>query len=70
MWILAFHFSTSSTDVAFDILFEGEGSVIHQSLRERKALLRKSVRPVKGRLELLLPDDSMNSMRSAGISTP
>lgn len=55
--------------VAFDILYVGDTSVIHQTLKERQELLRKVVRPVKGRLEILLPngsDDSLNAHRKPG----
>lgn len=55
--------------VAFDILYVGDTSVIHQTLRERQELLRKVVRPVKGRLEILLPygnGDSLNARRRPG----
>ncbi|ERN12455.1 hypothetical protein AMTR_s00025p00149970 [Amborella trichopoda] len=50
-------------DVAFDILYVGDTSVIHQSLRERHELLRKVVQPVKGRLEILVPDGGLNVRR-------
>ncbi|KAL4205377.1 hypothetical protein AMTRI_Chr01g136960 [Amborella trichopoda] len=49
--------------VAFDILYVGDTSVIHQSLRERHELLRKVVQPVKGRLEILVPDGGLNVRR-------
>eukprot|EP00257_Ricinus_communis_P020694 XP_015579985.1 DNA ligase 4 isoform X1 [Ricinus communis] len=52
--------------VAFDILYVGDTSVIHQSLRERHDLLRKFVRPVKGRLEILVPDGGLNDHRLPG----
>ncbi|KAF2309815.1 hypothetical protein GH714_005250 [Hevea brasiliensis] len=52
--------------VAFDILYVGDTSVIHQSLRERHDLLRKFVRPLKGRLEILVPDGGLNDHRLPG----
>ncbi|XP_043805964.1 DNA ligase 4 isoform X3 [Manihot esculenta] len=52
--------------VAFDILYVGDTSVIHQSLRERHDLLRKFVRPLKGRLEILVPDGGLNDRRLPG----
>ncbi|KAK4775383.1 hypothetical protein SAY86_010318 [Trapa natans] len=52
--------------VAFDILYYGDTSVIHQSLKERHELLRKVVKPIKGRLELLVPDGSLNNLRHPG----
>ncbi|XP_050216618.1 DNA ligase 4 [Mercurialis annua] len=52
--------------VAFDILYVGDTSVIHQSLRERQDLLRKFVRPIKGRLEILVPDGGLNDHRLPG----
>lgn len=52
--------------VVFDILYAGDTSVIHQSLRERHKLLREVVKSLKGRLELLLPEGSLNSCRSFG----
>lgn len=39
---------------------------VHQSLRERHKLLCEVVKPLKGRLELLLPEGSLNSCRSFG----
>ncbi|WCJ42294.1 DNA ligase 4 [Euphorbia peplus] len=52
--------------VAFDVLYVGDTSVIHQSLRERHDILRKSVRPLKGRLEILVPDGGLNDHRLPG----
>ncbi|KAI4335354.1 hypothetical protein L6164_014007 [Bauhinia variegata] len=52
--------------VAFDILYVGDTSVIHQSLKERHELLRKVVRPLKGRLEILVPNGGLNTHRSPG----
>lgn len=55
--------------VAFDILYVGDTSVIHQTLKERQELLRKAVKPVKGHLEILLPngsDESLNAHRKPG----
>jgi ATP-dependent DNA ligase len=55
------------TDVAFDILHDGDGSVIHQPLRERQQLLQKCIRPLSGRLELLIPEaGGLNSKRAPG----
>ncbi|KAF7146971.1 hypothetical protein RHSIM_Rhsim03G0267200 [Rhododendron simsii] len=53
-------------DVAFDILYFGDTSVIHQSLKERHELLRKVVKPVKGRLEVLVPNGGLNDRRPSG----
>lgn len=53
-------------DVAFDILYFGDTSVIHQSLKERHELLRKVVKPVKGRLEVLVPNGGLNDCRPSG----
>ncbi|KAL9445233.1 hypothetical protein AB3S75_018257 [Citrus x aurantiifolia] len=47
--------------VAFDVLYVGDTSVIHQSLKERHELLQKVVKPLKGRLETLVPDHGLNS---------
>uniref|UniRef100_A0A0E0DI11 DNA ligase n=1 Tax=Oryza meridionalis TaxID=40149 RepID=A0A0E0DI11_9ORYZ len=47
-------------DVAFDILYAGDTSVIHQSLTERHEILRKVVRPLKGHLEILVPTGGLN----------
>jgi len=53
--------------VVFDILYSGDSSVIHQPLRERQQLLQKSVHPIKGRLELLLPESGgLNENRPPG----
>ncbi|KAI3443409.1 hypothetical protein Pfo_000074 [Paulownia fortunei] len=52
--------------VAFDILYVGDTSVIHQSLKERHQLLRQVVKPVAGRLEILVPNGSLNAHRPAG----
>nr|GEV77606.1 DNA ligase 4 [Tanacetum cinerariifolium] len=52
--------------VAFDILYDGDTSVIHQSLKERHELLKKVVKPVKGRLEILVPDGGLNVHTPAG----
>ncbi|GAB4853505.1 hypothetical protein Ancab_017696 [Ancistrocladus abbreviatus] len=52
--------------VAFDILYVGDTSVIHQTLKERQELLQKVVKPLKGRLEILLPNDGLNSNRLSG----
>ncbi|XP_021772147.1 DNA ligase 4-like [Chenopodium quinoa] len=42
--------------VAFDVLYVGDTSVIHQTLKERHEHLRKVVRTVKGRLETSVPN--------------
>ncbi|KAL6559046.1 DNA ligase (ATP) [Orobanche hederae] len=52
--------------VAFDILYVGDTSVIHQSLKERHQLLQKVVKPVAGRLEILVPNGGLNAHRPAG----
>ncbi|XP_039131950.1 DNA ligase 4 [Dioscorea cayenensis subsp. rotundata] len=52
--------------IVFDILYAGDTSVIHQSLTERQALLQKVVKPLKGRLEILVPNGGLNDIRSAG----
>lgn len=52
--------------VAFDILYVGDTSVIHQTLKERQELLRKVVKPVKGRLEILVPNGGLNAHRLPG----
>ncbi|CAL2225842.1 unnamed protein product [Prunus armeniaca] len=52
--------------VAFDILYVGDTSVIHQSLKERHELLQKVVKPLKGRLEILVPNGGLNTHRSEG----
>lgn len=41
--------------VAFDILYDGDSSVIHRPLRERQRLLQNAIRPLSGRLEVLIP---------------
>ena len=43
-------------DVAFNIVYVGDTSVIHQSLKERHELLRRIVKPLKGCLEFLVPN--------------
>ncbi|KOM39864.1 hypothetical protein LR48_Vigan04g006200 [Vigna angularis] len=53
-------------DVAFDILYFGDTSVIHQSLKERHEILCKVVRPMKGRLEVLVPNAGINSHLTSG----
>ncbi|XP_023546648.1 DNA ligase 4 isoform X1 [Cucurbita pepo subsp. pepo] len=47
--------------VAFDVLYVGDTSVIHRSLKERHELLRGVVKPVKGQLEILVPNGGLNS---------
>ncbi|KAK8515564.1 hypothetical protein V6N12_075601 [Hibiscus sabdariffa] len=53
-------------DVAFDVLYVGDTSVIHQSLKERHELLKEVVKPLKGRLEILVPDGGLNSHHRPG----
>ena len=53
-------------DVAFDILYVGDTSVIHESLKERQELLQKVVKPLTGRLEILVPNGGLNTRRSSG----
>ena len=43
-------------DVAFNIVYVGDTSVIHHSLKERHELLRRIVKPLKGCLEFLVPN--------------
>ncbi|XP_061991495.1 DNA ligase 4 [Rosa rugosa] len=52
--------------VAFDILYVGDTSVIHESLKERHELLQKVVKPLTGRLEILVPNGGLNTHRSSG----
>ncbi|PON55993.1 DNA ligase, ATP-dependent [Parasponia andersonii] len=52
--------------VAFDILYVGDTSVIHQSLKERHELLQSIVKPLKGRLEILVPNGGLNTHRPPG----
>ncbi|XP_054805220.1 DNA ligase 4 [Prosopis cineraria] len=52
--------------VAFDILYVGDTSVIHQTLKERHELLCKVVRPLKGSLEILIPNGGLNSNCPSG----
>ncbi|KAL6843747.1 hypothetical protein ACP4OV_026318 [Aristida adscensionis] len=54
---------TNFTYVAFDILYAGDTSVIHQSLKERHEILQKVVKPLKGHLEILIPTSSLNVYR-------
>ncbi|KAH7572526.1 hypothetical protein JRO89_XS04G0270500 [Xanthoceras sorbifolium] len=58
--------SNQEIDVAFDILYVRDTSIIHQSLKERHELLRKVVRPLEGRLEILLPNGGLNTHRTPG----
>lgn len=53
-------------DVAFDILYVGDTSVIHQTLKERHELLMKVVKPLKGRFEILVPSGGLNTHRPSG----
>ncbi|KAF6155628.1 hypothetical protein GIB67_034723 [Kingdonia uniflora] len=41
-------------------------SVIHQSLKERHEILRKVVKPLKGRLEILIPNGGLNAQCPSG----
>ncbi|XP_047063165.1 putative DNA ligase 4 [Lolium rigidum] len=50
--------------IAFDILYAGEGSFIHLSLTERHEMLRKFVKPLKGRVEILVPAGGLNIHRT------
>ncbi|GLJ26170.1 hypothetical protein SUGI_0501990 [Cryptomeria japonica] len=52
--------------MAFDILYVGDSSVIHQGLHERHQLLYEIVKPLKGQLEILLPQDNLNSCLALG----
>ncbi|KAM1610658.1 hypothetical protein ACFXTN_021040 [Malus domestica] len=52
--------------VAFDILYVGDTSVIHQSLKERHELLQKVVNPLKGCLEILVPNRGLNAHCNEG----
>uniref|UniRef100_A0A1J3K4K0 DNA ligase n=1 Tax=Noccaea caerulescens TaxID=107243 RepID=A0A1J3K4K0_NOCCA len=53
--------------VAFDVLYVGDTSVIHQNLKERHELLKKVVKPLKGRLEVLVPEGGgLNVHRPSG----
>ncbi|XP_057979304.1 DNA ligase 4 [Malania oleifera] len=52
--------------VAFDILYAGDTSVIHQSLKERHELLQRVVKPLKGRLEILIPNGGLNAHCPSG----
>ncbi|KAJ3693458.1 hypothetical protein LUZ60_008938 [Juncus effusus] len=52
--------------VAFDILYAGDTSVMHQSLAERQGLLHKFVKPIKGQFEILIPSGGLNENRLPG----
>ncbi|CAN4084839.1 unnamed protein product [Withania somnifera] len=52
--------------VVFDILYVGDTSVIHRSLKERQEILQKVVKPIKGRLEILVPNGGLNAHRLSG----
>ncbi|KAG5594743.1 hypothetical protein H5410_035975 [Solanum commersonii] len=58
--------SNQEIDVAFDILYVGDTSVIHRSLKERQEILQKVVKPIKGRLEILVPNGGLNAHRLSG----
>ncbi|KAL6185323.1 hypothetical protein ACLB2K_041457 [Fragaria x ananassa] len=58
--------SNQEIDVAFDILYVGDTSVIHESLKERQELLQKVVKPLTGRLEILVPNGGLSTRRSSG----
>lgn len=45
----------------------GDTSVIHQTLRERHNLLCKYVKPMKGRLEILVPNSSLSTILPSGM---
>uniref|UniRef100_A0ACD5UTE0 Uncharacterized protein n=1 Tax=Avena sativa TaxID=4498 RepID=A0ACD5UTE0_AVESA len=49
--------------IAFDILYSGDCSVIHLNLTERHEFLRKAIKPLKGRLEILVPTGGLNIHR-------
>ncbi|KAG1326863.1 DNA ligase 4 [Cocos nucifera] len=56
-----------AVDILFDMLHNvRDTSVIHQSLTERHDLLRKVVKPLKGRLEILTPNGGLNDRRLQG----
>lgn len=55
-----------SIDIAFDILYVGDTSVIHRSLKERQEILQEVVKPIKGRLEILVPNGGLNAHRPSG----
>ncbi|KAG6644099.1 hypothetical protein CIPAW_08G032200 [Carya illinoinensis] len=67
LYVLCFQ-GPASFYVAFDILYVGDTSVIHQSLKERHELLQKVVKPLKGRLEILVPNVGLglNILRPSG----
>ncbi|XP_075077721.1 DNA ligase 4 isoform X3 [Nicotiana tabacum] len=52
--------------IAFDILYVGDTSVIHRSLKERQEILQEVVKPIKGRLEILVPNGGLNAHRPSG----
>ncbi|CAM6105482.1 unnamed protein product [Calypogeia fissa] len=54
--------------VAFDILYSGSSIVIDLPLRQRQDLLRKAVRPVKRRLELVIPNLGLGTQQRIGGS--
>eukprot|EP00850_Spirogloea_muscicola_P001679 SM000006S19444 [mRNA] locus=s6:741041:749189:- [translate_table: standard] len=58
--------ANQEADVAFDVLYVDGGSVIHQALHERQQLLEASVKPIKGRLEVLTPSSGLNQLRQPG----
>ncbi|XP_069142833.1 DNA ligase 4 isoform X3 [Solanum lycopersicum] len=58
--------SDRQVHVAFDILYVGDTSVIHRSLKERQEILQKVVKPIKGRLEILVPNGGLNAHRLSG----
>ncbi|GAU42510.1 hypothetical protein TSUD_376390 [Trifolium subterraneum] len=60
--IYAVSLSPSSSTINFSF----QQIVIHQTLKERHEILRKVVKPLKGRLEILLPNGGINSHRSSG----
>ncbi|PNY05396.1 DNA ligase 4-like protein, partial [Trifolium pratense] len=48
------------------INFSYQQIVIHQTLKERHEILRKVVKPLKGRFEILIPNGGINSHPSSG----
>ncbi|KZV30732.1 DNA ligase 4-like [Dorcoceras hygrometricum] len=57
--ILLLHLN--APNVAFDILYVGDTSVIHQSLKERHQHLKKIVKHIAGRMEILVPNGGLNA---------
>ncbi|KAK2395461.1 DNA ligase [Trifolium repens] len=59
-------YAVSLSPSSSTINFSYQQIVIHQTLKERHEILRKVVKPLKGRLEILLPNGGINSHRSSG----